>query len=131
MDQLQFATGQGRCRVSLRIDRLGSDLVAFIYNKGAHLGAVAVAEWDGEHNRVSVSVHTRLGHKDDAVAQRAAYAIAKSTRATVCVVAGIHLDDIRRTEIERILVNTDLAVDKFLARIPHSPTSPFTPGNQK
>jgi hypothetical protein len=117
MDKLFFAAGKGRGRVTLRAMWLGGDLVACIYNQNAHLGAVAVAEWDHEHSRVSVSVHTRLGHKDDAIAQRAAYAIAKSTRAPVCVIAGIHLDSIRQAEIERILSNTDLVVHQFLASL--------------
>ena len=47
----------------------------FIYNKNAHVGAVAIGEYDNEDERASVSMITRLRHKDDAIAQKAAYLI--------------------------------------------------------
>ena len=113
MQSVQFEAGEGRSRITLQATRLGGDLVVYIFNENAHLGAVAIAEWDSAHRRVSVSVHTRLGHKDDAVAQRAAHAISKSIEGPVCVIAGIHLDAISQAEIEEILSSTDLAVEKF------------------
>jgi hypothetical protein len=120
-DSLQFATGEGRGRIALRAVRMGNDLVVLIYNENAHLGAIAVGEWDSSHQRATVSIHTRLGHKDDAVAQRAAYAISKTTRRSSCVIAGIHLDNITREEIETVLANTDLAVAQLVASLESPP----------
>ncbi len=106
--------GAGRTRVTVDAHNLGGDLVIFIRNECPHVGAVAVGEYDAGSHRTSVSVITRPGHKDDTVAQRAAHRISKSLKSPVCVVAGIHVDDITAEEIESILRNADLAVEELL-----------------
>jgi hypothetical protein len=52
--------------------------------------AVAVPEIVAAHQRASVSVLTRMGLKDDTLAQNAAYSLCKATE-TTCVIAGIHM----------------------------------------
>jgi hypothetical protein len=89
--EYNLSRGEGRSQVSLNAVTFGSDLLVQIFNVNAHIGAVAIGEFDFKNVRASVSVITRLGHKDDAMAQKAAYLICKSTRKTVCVVAGVHL----------------------------------------
>lgn len=106
--------GEGRTKVSLDAHRVGDDLVVRLYNDFAHLGAVAVAQFDGESGRVSVSTITLPGHKDDAVAQRAAYLIGKATRRPVCAIAGIHLDDITPEEIGQLTANAEGVVEEFV-----------------
>lgn len=110
----QLSKGEGRLRVNLLANNLGSDPVVFIYNENAHLGAVAVGEYDDKEERASVSVITRLGHKDDAIAQRAAHLISKATKKPVCVIAGIHLDNITKEEIDKILKNAEIAIKEFI-----------------
>jgi len=88
--------------------------VVRIYNKNAHIGAVAMADYDHEHERASVSVITRLGHKDDALAGEAAYLLSKSIRRPVCVIAGVHLDNITGEEIDEILANTRTAISEII-----------------
>ncbi len=111
----ELTKGEGRTRVNLLASEIGDDgLVIFIYNHNAHIGAVAVGEYDFEHQRASVSVLTRLGHKDDTIAQQAAYSIIKSTKKTVCVIAGIHLENITQEEIGKILENAVSVVEEFI-----------------
>ena len=100
-----LSKGVGRTKVNLLAYRVGSDLMVFIHNENAHIGAVAVGEYDDREKRTSCSVITRLGHKDDAVAQEAARSISRHTKRPVCVVAGIHLDKITAVEIDSILEN--------------------------
>jgi hypothetical protein len=114
MAEQELTRGEGRVRVNVAVDSLGSDLVVRIYNKNAHIGAVAMADYDHEHERASVSVITRLGHKDDALAGEAAYLLSKSIRRPVCVIAGVHLDDITREEIDEILANTRTAIGEII-----------------
>jgi len=114
MDELRAVAGEGRTAVSLRADALGDNLVVLIYNENAHIGAVAVGEWDEKEQRASVSVHTRLGHKDDAIAQKAAYTISKSIKKPVCVIAGVHVENITPQEIEVILANVGVLVEEFI-----------------
>jgi hypothetical protein len=112
-----ISRGKGRTLVNLQAVSMGSDLIICIYNKNAHIGAVAVGEYDSKNKRASVSVVTRLGHKDDAVAQKAAYKICSTTKKAVCVVAGIHLDRITQEEIDQLVTNADLLTDEFLNQI--------------
>lgn len=114
MERYRLNRGRGRTKVSLGANSFGSDLVVFVYNENAHIGAVAVGEYDQVHERASVSLITRLGHKDDAIAQRAAYLISKSSRKPVCVIAGVHLDDITGEEIEKLVANANLLVETFI-----------------
>jgi len=114
MFEYVLTKGEGRARVNITVSSMGSDLVVRIYNQDAHIGAVAVGDYDYEHQRASVSVVTRLGHKDDTLAGEAAYLLSKSMRRPVCVVAGVHLDNITAEEIDRILANTKLAVSEII-----------------
>ncbi len=116
MGKYDLTRGEGRTRVKLSAGNLGADLIVTIYNENAHLGAVAVGEYDPKTERTSVSVITRLGHKDDAIAQQAAYAISKATKKPVCVIAGIHLDNITPEEIDRILENSMIIVEEFVTQ---------------
>jgi hypothetical protein len=114
MVEYELTKGEGRARVNITVNSLGSDLVVRIYNQDAHIGAVAVGDYDYEHQRASVSVITRLGHKDDALAREAAYLLSKSIRRPVCVIAGVHLDNITREEIDEILANTEAAMSEVI-----------------
>lgn len=114
MDKFALTRGEGRTKVNLLAYNMGNELVVSIYNENAHIGAVAVGEYDHEEERASVSVITRRGHKDDAIAQRAAYLISKSTKKPVCVIAGVHLDNITKEEIGKLLENAEIAVEDFI-----------------
>jgi cobalamin biosynthesis Co2+ chelatase CbiK len=116
MKTREFSRGEGRTQVLLSAYYLGNDIVVHIYNKNAHIGAVAIAEYDTESARTSTSVITRRGHKDNIVASETAYKITKTTKKPCCVIAGIHLDNITGKEIEDILVNVKLVSDDFLKR---------------
>lgn len=116
MQNREIVLGEGRTRVCLSAHCLGDDLIVYIFNEKAHIGAVAVGEYDQEKKRTSVSVITRLGHKDDVVAQNAAHSISKFTKKAACVVAGIHIDKITNKEIACILESTDRLVEEFLTK---------------
>lgn len=117
MGEFQTVAGAGRTGISLRADTLGDSMVVMIYNENAHIGAVAVGEWDGKEGRASVSVHTRVGHRDDVIAQKAAYTISKSLKKPVCVIAGVHVENITAVEIEEVLENARVVVEEFLEKV--------------
>jgi hypothetical protein len=114
MVEYELTKGEGRARVNVIVNSMGSDLVVRIYNQDAHIGAVAIGDYDYEQERASVSVITRLGHKDDALAREAAYLLSKSIRRPVCVIAGVHLDNITGEEIDKILANTEIAISEII-----------------
>lgn len=117
MNRYELTKGEGRVRVSLSAYHLGGDLVVCVYNENAHIGAVAVGEYDNKEQRASASIITRVGHKDDIIAQKAAQSISKHTKKPVCVIAGIHVDNITQEEIEQILQNTTGLTDEFLSQM--------------
>lgn len=114
MVEYELTKGEGRARINVTVNSMGSDLVVRIYNQNAHIGAVAVGDYDYEHQGASVSLITRLGHKDDALAREAAYLLSKSMRRPVCVIAGVHLDNITGEEIDEILANTRTAISEVI-----------------
>jgi len=116
MDKYELTKGEGRTKINLSAQYMGNGLIVSIYNENAHLGAVAVGEYDPKEKRASVSVITRLGHKDDVIAQKAAHSISKSTGKPVCVIAGIHVDNITEAEIGEILENTSSLVGEFITK---------------
>ena len=110
----EITTGQGRLKVTLAAFHLGNDIIVSIYNENAHLGAVAIGDFDHESKRTSISVITRRGHKDDIVANKVAYEITKATRKPSCVIAGIHIDDITEHEIEEILTQVNNLTNELI-----------------
>ncbi len=117
MNKHELIKGENRTRVYLSASYMGNDIVIHIYNENAHIGAIALGEYDNEHKRVSVSVITRLGHKEETAAQKTAYSISKHTKRPVCVIAGIHVDNITKGEIDQILENVDSLIDEFISQI--------------
>jgi hypothetical protein len=114
--------GTGRTQIRLEYFLMGNDVVVRIFNQYAHIGAVAIGEYDARNKRASVSVVTRLGHKDDAIAQKAAYLISKTTQKTVCVIAGVHLDDITLEEINIFQENAGIVIEEFIDSLISNPT---------
>jgi hypothetical protein len=64
--------------------------------------------------RASTSVLSRYGHRDDSVACMVAYKICRRLKKPVCAIAGIHLDEITKEEIEQIVKNCNALVDRYL-----------------
>ena len=114
MEGWELTKGKGRTKINLSAQYIGNDLVVSIYNENAHLGAVAVGEYDPKEKRASVSVITRLGHRDDVIAQKVAHSISKATRKSVCVIVGIHVEDITSEEISSIQENASSLVGEFI-----------------
>ena len=96
---------------------VGSELLVVVNNDNAHIGAVALAEYDDQTGRASTSVLTRVSHKDDVVAVSAAYHLAKAMRRSVCVVAGIHIDNACAEDIEVTQQNAETAVKMLVERV--------------
>jgi len=115
-EQQTLSYGSGARRVLLEACYLGEQVLVVITNENGHIGAVALAEYDVETQRVSTSVLTRISHKDDVVAVGAAYRLAKAGKCAVCVIAGIHIDHATLDDIEVTQQNAALVVDMLVER---------------
>jgi gallate decarboxylase subunit D len=116
-NSLELQEGEGRNRVNISARFTGDDLVVLFYNEKGHIGAVAVADFDHKEKRASVSIITRLGHKEDIVAHNAAHLLCKQTKKAVCVIAGIHLDNITETEKQQIIENSNKLVANLISKL--------------
>ena len=105
MKSILIHEGEGRTRVSLNTHWIGEDLIVYIFNKFAHIGAVAVSDYCDKEDRASTSVITRFGHKEDSIASNTAHIICKALKRPVCAIAGIHLENITGDEIAQIIQN--------------------------
>jgi hypothetical protein len=110
-----FHEGEGRTRISMSVNRIGEDLIVCLFNEAGHIGAAAVADYSEKENRASVSVITRPGHMEDSLASDAARRLCKAVRRPVCVIAGIHLDNITKEEIAEILKNSERLISVITA----------------
>jgi hypothetical protein len=117
MKSFSMTEGTDRTRVSLTTSSIGNDLVVHLFNDQGHIGAVAVSDYSNRDNRPSTSVITRLGHKDDSVAYSAAYRLCKKLKQPVCVIAGIHVDNIASAEIAEITNNCDKLIDRLISAV--------------
>jgi gallate decarboxylase subunit D len=114
MESMLLTEGAGRTKVRLSTQWIGQNLIVCLFNDFGHIGAVAVADYCHTEDRASTSVITRLGHKDDSVASRAAYALCKRLKEPVCAIVGIHVDSITGDEIAQISQNCDRLVERFI-----------------
>lgn len=115
MYHMEVSEGEGQERVILKAFEMGDGIIVFVFNEGgAHIGAVALGEFDSDTGRTSVSLLTRKGHKDDKVAYEVAYRLAKAKRRPVCVVCGLHIDQITAEQMERLLKNAEKVTEKAL-----------------
>lgn len=114
---IEIVYGEGRCKLHLHAERLGSDYIVNIFGQGAHVGAVGVGCYDPKTDRASSSVITLLGHKEGEIVKKEAERISKHTKKTVVLTAGVHLDNITKEEIDIILENSNQLINLFLEEI--------------
>ncbi len=99
--------------VDLESYEMGDDLVLML--KGGekhHVGAVAMAI--PYKDTASTSIISAYGHKDGELAKPLAEKVAKNLKKTVVLVAGLHIDDASKEDIQKLVENSNKAIDDFL-----------------
>ena len=114
---MTFEEGEGRTKVSMMIIKICQDILTLIYGGDKpHIGAIAIGIPSlGEFTRekqVSVSVFTMPGHRDYELVRKPANLFSSKTKGKTVVVAGVHIEKAHRKEIEEILRNTEILVEK-------------------
>jgi hypothetical protein len=123
ISEFTLSTQQGSFDLSASVRLIGEDLLVAIWGgEKPHIGAVAMA-----HPRPSLknpaatsataSVFCYVGHKEDQLAKAAAEVLAAALNTRVVVTAGIHWDNIKKEEIQRVIANSEILVDAILKRI--------------
>lgn len=111
-----FEASQGRLRIVANVLRVGNDVQIILAGGEAHLGAVALAT-----PHAPASVATANGHREDQLAARMANYLACALKCNVAVCAGIHYNNISRSEIKQVLALCESLTEKiassFLAHV--------------
>ncbi|MCQ6962614.1 hypothetical protein [Methanolobus chelungpuianus] len=93
----------GRANLLLEWESIGNDLSVKLTGGASHVGAVGVGIFDSTSGRASSSVVTVPGHREDGLALQGARELSEASRSTTVFIAGIHVDDITKREIEEIV----------------------------
>jgi hypothetical protein len=109
MTAAAFVEGNGRCRVEGTCVLSGGDLCVVLGGgERPHIGAAVV------RSAYSGGTICLAGHRDDVPARAMAAKISAAKNITVCVVAGIHIDDASAEEIAVLLQNAEKIGDRIV-----------------
>lgn len=128
MEVMEFSAGEGKWRVNLAIVRisLGNGVVAILTGgEEPHIGAVAIAlpsklAHHPEKVIISTSVFTVPGHMDDRVATPAAIKIAEELKQPAIVIAGLHIHQATKEDINKLVENSNNVVSKAVKELKKS-----------
>ena len=104
----------GRAELVLDQKQVGNDHVLTLTGGEEHVGAVAVGMFDDKSMRASASVISLPGHRDEGIALDGARRVSEITKAATVFIVGIHLDNITKGEIDKIIVASKQMTDKFI-----------------
>ena len=123
ISEFTLSTQQGSFDLSASVRLIGEDLLVAIWGgEKPHIGAVAMAQprpslKNPATTSATASVFCYVGHKEDQLAKAAAEVLAAALNTRVVVTAGIHWDNIKKEEIQRVIANSEILVDAILKRI--------------
>lgn len=99
--------GKRKFEITACLDSLGKDVILLIGGgQKPHAGCVVICEPDEASGRVTTSVHTFTGHREEIVARPIAEEICRKTGARVVCVCGIHVEKASGKEIGLLVRNT-------------------------
>jgi hypothetical protein len=91
--------------------KVGEGLFVTLFNENEHLGGIGMGMFHEGEKRAYSSAFSYPGHRDDEVAKYAAHQVAKATKRNTCALAGIHLDRISGSVIDKIMACVKNEVD--------------------
>ena len=117
-----FSVGSGKFRVNMSISRVDGGIVAVVGGgERSHIGAAAIAvpytKVKNQPLDSSSSVITLPGHKDDVLARAISEKLAKSLNQVVVVVAGVHVDNASKSDIELLVSNCMECTEKAICHL--------------
>ena len=132
MKPISISIKEGRFRLEASVRPLGPDLLVAVWGgTHPHVGAVALAVprpslRDKKKTSATSSVLTLLGHKEDVTSKMISETLAAALKRNVVVTVGIHWDNLKAEEIQRIVQLTERLTRKIIekAGAPSSQPSP-------
>lgn len=93
--------------VNYNINSIGNDLHISITGGDIHIGCACLVN-NGNYNLLSV-----INHKEHEIIKPLAKRLIKYDKITILISAGIHVEDISLDEINEIIQNNEVAIDKI------------------
>lgn len=102
--------------IEVRTAAMGEDVVFLVTGGTAHIGATATArvQDDGSVRTETVELP---GHREGALADKLAAMAARAMGRSAVVIAGIHLDNPSRDEVEAVVVQAQTLMKETLERL--------------
>jgi hypothetical protein len=115
-NQFNDTIDEGKFKVTLQAITSGDDLTVIIGGGvKPHIGSVVIAS-PNKSNNVKYTIWTDEGHKDNTVAEDVATELIKNFdfNKNVVVIAGLHIDNATKEDINRLVKNSNSLVDNLL-----------------
>jgi len=114
-NQFNDTIDKGKFKVDLHAITLGDDLTVIIGGGVPHIGSVVIASPNKSKN-VNYTIWTDEGHKDNVIAEDVATELIKNFdfNKNVVVIAGLHIDNATKEDINRLVKNSNSLVDNLL-----------------
>lgn len=108
---IKLLAGTGKTALNYEITQVGQDFLILLTGGDAHIGCTAIGD-DGR-----LCVYTPKSHRDDALAIPLAKKVSETFHCVCTVVAGFHLDDINREEIQTVMANAEMGMIQVMDAI--------------
>jgi len=106
------SVGEGRYIVKLESYNVGKDMLIVITGgEEDHIGSATLIETKGH-----LQTMIKKGHQDHVVSERMANIIYDTIGKDLLVVCGIHIDDASKDEIDILINNAQVCVDRFITK---------------
>jgi hypothetical protein len=122
MKPISISIKEGRFKLEAAVRLLGPDLLVAVWGgTHPHIGAVALALprpslKDKKKTSATSSVLTLLGHKEDVTSKMISETLAATLKRNVVVTVGIHWDNLKAEEIQRIVNLTERLTLKIIEK---------------
>jgi len=123
MNSWKVSEKEDKFEIFAEVNELGDDLLISLWGGTVpHIGAIAIAQpqlSSKNSSKISVtnSVYTFLGHKEDVIAKAMSNDIAKELNRKVVIIAGMHWDNLKKEEIDKIIEICEKLKEKVLKKI--------------
>ena len=117
------ATGRGKYRLFSEAKLVGNDIIILIWGgTKPHIGSVCVAlprpSCSNPHNNSSTSsVYNFPAHKDDLISKMFGEKIAATFNTNTVTTAGIHLPDITKSGLNKIIKNAEILCSLLIKKL--------------
>jgi hypothetical protein len=115
LNPYQIHTGEGRSALNLLCVPAGADLIVYISGGVEHIGAVGLGYcYNHADRKANSSVIAISGHKEDDLVKSISQKLSKALKTTVAVIAGVHYDNMTKSEIHTIIENANNLADELI-----------------